>query len=213
MRERFALVAVLALAAGLTPLHAPAELANALAQSTAEASAPAPGGTREAAIMVPRGVIVPILVTREVRIGAIGASQEEHKVKFAVDQDVIVDGYVVAKAGDLVEGFYDTQTNQTKRSFETKTSQEVELDIVDAVNFCGDTIHLQFQRTFVGGERSGFLSFGVHEHDAVFAKGSVVVASTDRVEKQICAEPTTATPRPLPGNVIRPDPQLTPHPG
>ena len=73
------------------------------------------------AITVTRGVIVPTLVTKEVRVGAYGSSQEEHKVKFTVDQDVVVDGYVIAKAGDLVEGHYDTQTNQTKRQFETKS--------------------------------------------------------------------------------------------
>jgi len=80
-------------------------------------------------VTVPRGVTVPIFVTRDVRVGAQGTSGEEHKVKFAVDQPVIVDGYVIAKPGDLAEGHYDTQTNQTKRQFETETSQELELDI------------------------------------------------------------------------------------
>jgi len=161
---------------------------------------------------VPRGVIVPILVTRDVRVGATGSSQEEHRVKFAVDQDVIVDGHVIAKAGDLAEGRYDTQTNQTKRQFETETSQELELDIDDIVNFCGDTIHLKFAHTFVGGTRSGFLSFGVHQHDAAVTKGSVLAASTDRAERHICAEATTAVARPLPKSIIAPDAEMTPPP-
>ncbi|MGA7355354.1 MAG: hypothetical protein WBW76_07985 [Candidatus Cybelea sp.] len=164
------------------------------------------------AITVTRGVIVPTLVTKEVRVGAYGSSQEEHKVKFTVDQDVVVDGYVIAKAGDLVEGHYDTQTNQTKRQFETKVSQEVDLYIDDLVNFCGDTIHLGFEKTFVGGVRSGFLSFGVHAHDAVVGQGDVLKASTDRTEKSICAESTTEISKPLPKNIIAPDPQLTPSP-
>jgi hypothetical protein len=163
-------------------------------------------------VTVPRGVIVPILVTKDVRVGANGSSQEEHRVKLAVDQDVIVDGYVIAKAGDLVEGRYDTQTNQTNRTFEKTTSQELELDIDDLVNFCGDTIHLKFTRTFVGGTRSGFLSFGVHEHDAVVGRGDVLQASTDRVERHVCAEPTTASARPLPKNIITPDAEMTPPP-
>lgn len=161
---------------------------------------------------IPRGVVVPILVTREVRAGAGGTVQGEHKVKFAVDQDVIVDGYVVAKAGDLAEGHYDTSTNQTKREFENETSQELELVIDDIVNFCGDTIYVDFERTFVGGTRSGFLSFGVHQHDAVFAKGAVLQASTDRVQKQICVEPATAPAAPLPKNIIAPEAALTPPP-
>lgn len=163
-------------------------------------------------VTVPRGVTVPIFVTRDVRVGAQGTSQEEHKVKFAVDQPVIVDGYVIAKPGDLAEGHYDTQTNQTKRQFETETSQELELDIDDIVNFCGDTVYLEFVHTFVGGTRSGFMSFGVHQHDAAVTKGSVLAASTDRVERHICAEPTTAGPPALPKDIITPDAETTPPP-
>jgi hypothetical protein len=174
-------------------------------------ASPQPGESPNT-LTIPRGVIVPILVTRDVRVGANGTVQEEHKVKFAVDQVVVVDGYVIAKPGDLAEGHYDTSTNQTKRQFETETSQELELDIDDIVNFCGDTIYVQFERTFVGGTRSGFLSFGVHEHDAVFAKGAVLEASTDRVQKQICVEPATAPPPPLPKNIVTPDSQVTPPP-
>jgi len=206
-----AFLAAIAFLVGLAPAGS-AESRLPVAQASEmpqEASASPSGGT---AVVVPRGTIVPILVTKDVRVGATGSSQQEHKVKFAVDQDVIVNGYVIAKAGDLAEGFYDTQTNQTKRPFETETSQELELDIVDVVNFCGDTIHVKFQRTVVGGERSGFLSFGVHEHDAVFGRGSVLEASTDRAEKQICAEPTSATPQPLPKNVVHPDAEMTPSP-
>jgi hypothetical protein len=48
-----------------------------------------------------------------------------------------------------------------------------------------------------GGVRSGFLSFGVHGHDAVFGRGSVLKASTDRFEESVCAEATTAESPPL----------------
>lgn len=190
-------------------------VAAAAAQTPPPAPIPAPSassqtGDTQNTIAIPRGVVIPILVTRDVRIGAQGASQEEHKVKFAVDQAVIVSGYVIAKPGDLAEGHYDTQTNQTKRQFESSTSQELELDIDDIVNFCGDTIYVAFERTSVGGTRSGFLSFGVHQHDAVFSRGSVLEASTDRTEKHVCAEPTSEVSPPLPKNIIAPDPQMTP---
>jgi hypothetical protein len=166
----------------------------------------------QGAITVSRGIIVPVLVTKEVRVGAFGSSQEEHKVKFAVDQDVIVDGYVIAKPGDLAEGHYDTQTNQTKRQFETTQSVEVDFYLDDIVNFCGDTVYVAFEKTFVGGVRSGFLSFGVHAHDAVVGKGDVLEAATDRTQKRVCAEPTAEVARPLPRNIIVPDTALTPPP-
>lgn len=207
--KRAAIAALAALVGGAVFSAVGARAQTAPTQSPSPSTKSAEG---ETGITLPRGVIVPILVTREVRVGASGTSPQEHKVKFAVDQDVIVNGHLIAKAGDLAEGHYDTQTNQTKRTFSTNVSQEVELDIDDIVNFCGDTIYLQFERTFVGGTRSGFLSFGVHEHDAVFGKGAVLEASTDRTEKRICAQATTEIAQPVPKNIILPDPQLTPSP-
>jgi hypothetical protein len=188
------------------------EIALVVAGFLALAAGPTAADQSPATISIERGVAVPILVTKDVRVGAFGTSQDEHKVKLAVAQDVIVNGYVIAKAGDLAEGHYDTQSNQTKGTFTTKVSQELTLDIDDVVNFCGDTIHLQFERTFVGGTRAGFLSFGVHGHDAVFGKGSVLEAATDRFEKSVCAQATTAMSLPLPRNIIRSDDALTPSP-
>ena len=213
---RAALAALIAVGACIALIPAQAAHAQALPSESAgpspETSASLQPADEQNTVTVQRGVTVPIFVTHDVRVGAQGASQEEHKVKFAVDQPVIVDGYVIAKPGDLAEGHYDTQTNQTKRQFETETSQELELDIDDIVNFCGDTIYVQFVHTFVGGTRSGFMSFGVHQHDAAVSKGSVLAASTDRVQRHICAEPTTAAPPALPKNVITPDAQTTPPP-
>lgn len=157
-------------------------------------------------VFVPRGIIVPVTVTKDVRVGgSTTASAQSGKVRFEVTQDVVVDGYTIAKAGDLVEGHYGSATNVTHRMFSTNSSQEVILDLDDAVNFCGDTIHLNFERTFVGGTRSGFLSFGVHSHDAVFTKGLVLRANTDRGEKSICAEPAANAPKALPSGMILPD--------
>jgi hypothetical protein len=69
-------------------------------------------------------------------------------------------------------------------------------------------------------------TFGIHAHDAVFAKGSVLKAQADRPEKNICAEATAATPRPVPSPLVvsdeeaqapasassSPGPAATPHP-
>jgi hypothetical protein len=186
-----------------------------LAQTLAPAqTAPAQTAPTYPLMFIPRGTTVPVLVTKDVRVGAFGSNTQERKVRFAVAQDVIVNGYIIAKAGDLVEGHYTNQQNTTHRTFETSTSQEITLDIDDAVNFCGDTIHLGFERTFVGGVRSGFLSFGVHGHDAVFRKGLVLQTSTDRGERSICAQATTATPAPLLRDMVQPDnqaPNQPPH--
>lgn len=173
---------------------------------------PSPATPPEPTVAVPRGTIVPVILTKEIRVGGFGHSQEEHKVKLAVAQDVVVDGYAIAKQGDLVEGSYVTQTNETKRVFSANVSQELELDLDDVVNFCGDTIHLEFARTYVGGGRAGAFSFGPHAHDAVFAKGSVLKASTDRVERSVCAEKATEAAEPLPAGIVLPDDEVSPSP-
>ncbi|HEY1869035.1 MAG TPA: hypothetical protein VGG70_12125, partial [Candidatus Cybelea sp.] len=200
---------------GLVPLGglAPAAKAAGIIGFAQATPTPTPTPADEGqTLTIPRGIIVPVRVTKEVRVGGLGTSQQEHKLKFAVDEDVIVQGYIIAKTGDLVEGHYDTQTNVTKRFFSSNTSQEVELDIDDLVNFCGDTIHLEFERTFVGGARGGFMSFGYHAHDAVFGKDSILKASTDRVEKHICVDTSSESPPPLPKNIIAPDDGASPSP-
>jgi hypothetical protein len=170
---------------------------------TVAATRPTPAPpTSSPTVYIPRGTVMFVTVTKDIRVGGAGTNSEVHKVKFEVTQDVIFKGYVIAKAGDLAEGEYTNQNNITKRVFSTNESQEVALDIDDIVNFCGDTIHVEFERTFVGGARGGFMSFGIHAHDAVFAKGSILKVQTDRPEKNICAEATTATPGPVPSPVV-----------
>lgn len=170
------------------------------------AATPAPNALPSASTTyIPRGVPIYVSVTKDIRVGGAGSNSEVHKVKFDVTQDVIEKGFVVAKSGDLAEGEYTNQSNVTKRVFSENISQEVALDIDDIVNFCGDTIHVQFERTFVGGARGGFMSFGVHAHDAVFAKGSVLKTKTDRPQKGVCAEPTSAAVAPAPSPVVLSD--------
>jgi len=163
-------------------------------------------------ILVPRHTVIPVILTKDIRVGGFGDAREEKKVRFDVEQDVIVGNYLVARKGDLAEGHYTTETNLTKRVFSADGSQELALDVDDVVNFCGDTIHMQFERTFVGGGRKGFLSIGTHAHDAVFSKGSVLEASTDRLEKSVCAEKTAQTMQPLPTDMIVPDEDAAPEP-
>jgi len=163
-------------------------------------------------ILIPRHWIIPILITKDQRVGGFGDAREQKKMTAEVAQDIIMGGYVIAKQGDLAEGHFTTEKNVTKRVFSTNVSQELALDIDDVVNFCGDTIHTQFERTFVGGGRAGTLSFGAHAHDAVFSKGMILKAQTDRLEKAICAEKTDRAPLPLPSDMIVPDEEVTPGP-
>jgi hypothetical protein len=187
-------------------------LAFVIALPIAAVAQTGPGATDSAptavTIVLPRHTIIPVLIDKDIRVGGAGDNQQTRTIKVEVAEDVIVAGFVVAKTGDLAEGHLSTSKNVTKRYFSTDVSQEAALDIDDIVNFCGDTIHTEFERTFVGGVRGGLMSFGVHAHDAVFGKGSVLKAQSDRLEKSVCAEKTALAPLPLPTNMIVPDEEV-----
>jgi len=165
-------------------------------------------GPAALSVSVARHTIIPVVIVKDVRVGGAGDAKESKTLKADVAQDVIVNGFIIAKKGDLVEGHVTTEKNVTKRVFSADVSQEASLDIDDVVNYCGDTIHMEFERTFVGGVRGGFLSLGAHAHDAVFAKGSILKARSDRLEKSVCAEKTTMVALPLPSGMIVPDEEV-----
>ena len=100
---------------------------------------------------------------------------------------------------------YTANRNATTGLLGAKVSQEVALDADDLINFCGDTVHLEYKRTAMGNARAGVLSFGMHAKDAVFDKGTILIAKTDRVEKHICTERTGEAPLPIPSGALGPD--------
>lgn len=161
----------------------------------------------EETVVVARNTIIPVIVTKEVRVGGAGDAQTR-KVTFEVAEDVVAGHHVIAKKGDTVEGHLTTAKNTTHRIFSNDSSSEVVLAIDDIVNFCGDTLHMKFERTLVGGSRGGFMSMGTHAHDAVFDKGIVLKATTDRVEKKVCSEPTSKPDSVPPPGMMVPDEEV-----
>jgi hypothetical protein len=195
----------------VTPvLRCVALLAFAFPIAATAQTAPTSSDSATAAVTIalPRHTIIPVLIDKDIRVGGAGDNQQTRTIKVQVAQDIIVNGLVIAKMGDLAEGHLTTSKNITKRYFSTDVSQEAALDIDDVVNFCGDTIHMEYERTFVGGVRGGFMSLGIHAHDAVFGKGSVLKAESDRLEKSVCAEKTGLAPLPLPTNMVVPDDEV-----
>jgi hypothetical protein len=169
-----------------------------------------PVASAEEPILVARDTIIPVLVTKEVRVGGAGDSQTK-KVVFEVSQDVVVNHRIIAKKGDTAEGHITTAKNTTRRILSSTTSSEVALSIDDVVNFCGDIIHMKFERTLVGGSHEGWMTMGSHAHDAVFDKGIVLKSKTDRVEKKICSEHSAQENSTLPEGMMVPDEEVTPN--
>jgi hypothetical protein len=160
--------------------------------------------TASSSSVVPRHLLFPVLLTKTIRVGGLGDAQEK-KISLEVAQDVIVNHRIFAKKGDTVEAHYSNQKNFTSRVFSKNISEELALDVDDVINFCGDTIHLQYEHTLRGGARKSFMSFGAHVHDAVFDKGTVLLSRTDRIEKGVCSEHTDRNPLPAPQNGLAED--------
>ncbi len=196
-------------------LFAALALAGALAAAAEAQEPPAPPpppAPNTTSIFVPRGVVVPVTVTKDVRVGGANAAtaQQSGKVRFAVTQDVVVDGYIIAKAGDLVEGHYDSATNVTHRTFSTNASQEVVLALDDAVNFAATRCTSTSSVPLSAARAAASYPSAFTPTTRSSAKASILRADTDRGEKSVCAAAATEPAKALPANMVLPDNELAP---
>lgn len=108
-------------------------------------------------------------------------------------QDAIVDGRVVAKSGDTADGQVEEGQNG-----ESGKAANLRVSVDDVYNFCGDTVHVEFDRTESRKNQGVFGS----KKDVRIGKGQRYVAVTDRPQR-VCTEATTATPAPIPAEALR----------
>jgi hypothetical protein len=119
-----------------------------------------------------------------------------------VAQDVILNHRVFAKAGDPVQAVVSNVAPSASGPFARMGAVET-VSISRFINFCGDTLHLGFTYSAARSVKGGI--FGARMGDAVIAKGTVFLATTDRVERKICSEKTSAAPGPLPAVAVTPN--------
>jgi len=115
------------------------------------------------------------------------------KIRYIVTQDAIVDGRVVAKSGDTADGQVEEGQNG-----ESGKAANLRVSVDDVYNFCGDTVHVEFDRTESRKNQGVFGS----KKDVRIDKGQRYVAVTDRPQR-VCTEATTATSAPIPAEALR----------
>jgi len=121
------------------------------------------------------------------------------KVRYEVVQDVIVNGHVVAKAGDTAQGaIQEGQAGETGVFGIGFKGANLRLSVDEVYNFCGDTLHVDFDRSEYRRRQGMFGS----KKDVQVDKGQKYVAQTDRVQRA-CSEATIATPAPIPGDALK----------
>ncbi|MGB6985006.1 MAG: hypothetical protein WBD74_03400 [Candidatus Aquilonibacter sp.] len=186
----FAAVAVV-LVGGLTarPIHAQTE-----PTSSPEPIAGAPQGVT-ATVFVPKGEVVAIATTEA--LSSYAASPRE-PITYTVLQDVVVNGFLVAKAGDEVDGEV-LEAQQGKAGFDGIGYKAADLRIsAESVhNYCGDTIKMHFVRTEYRRRQGAFGS----KADVEIVDGQKYVAVTAFPQK-VCGQATTEVQAALPADAL-----------
>lgn len=146
--------------------------------------------------LVPRGTVIVVKT-----LHGINSYGEEAgaKLTYEVTQDVVVNGYVVAKTGDVAEGVIQDAAEGRNDFFSVKAANlRVTVDAV--YNFCGDKLAMDFVRSEFR-QRQGL--FGSHK-DVEIIKGQMYQVPTERPQR-VCAQRTTETPLPIPSNALQGD--------
>lgn len=144
-------------------------------------------------VLVPRGTVV--VVRARHGINSYGA-EAGAKLVFEVAQDVVVDGYLIAQAGDVAEGVIENaQEGQDDPFSQRAANLRVSVDTI--YNFCGDKIDADFERSEYR-RRQG--AFGSHK-DVEIIKGQMYQVPTERPQK-VCAVRTNEMPLPIPSSAL-----------
>jgi hypothetical protein len=134
------------------------------------------------------------------------AALSGEKIHYEVVENVIVNGSVIAKAGDTAYGkAQEALRGECGFSFiicwVQRRGSSLRVSVDEIYNFCGDTIHVDFDRSeYRSGMWSGFGLWGDNK-DIVIAKGQEYLAATDRPQR-VCGEQTTAQDPPPPKKAL-----------
>ncbi|MGZ3563785.1 MAG: hypothetical protein ACXVAS_18420, partial [Vulcanimicrobiaceae bacterium] len=170
IHHALSLAVALALVGGTTSeIHA-ASAAPAAKPSSAPqvVSGAAPAATQ---VVVPQGTI--LIVATKHGYNSYGASAGT-KVMYELSQDLVVNGYLVAKAGDAAEGSV-LNAQQGKNSFFEMQAANLRVSIDKIYTYCGDTLDIDFVRSEFR-QRQGV--FGSHK-DVEIIKGQKYQAPTE----------------------------------
>jgi hypothetical protein len=150
------------------------------------------------AALVPKGTLVVVAVRRSYK--SYGASTGT-KITYDVTQDVIVNGYVVVREGDVAEGEI-LNAHEGKSNIWTGENEGANLRIsVDKIfNYCGDTIEVDFARSEFRNKQGVFGG----KKDVEISKGQKYQVPTERPQK-VCAARTNASPNPIPSDALEGD--------
>jgi hypothetical protein len=175
------------------PSAAPAASTQAsMAPASSAAPLATPSGVVEP-VLVPRGTL---LVVRTLHSLKSYGSEAGAKITYEVVQDLIVDGHIIAQAGDVAEGaVQNAQAGES--SFFTYKAANLRISVDTVYSWCGDTIHTDFVRSEYR-RRQGFLG---SNKDVDIVKGQLYQVPTERPQR-VCGAKTTEQSLPIPSAAL-----------
>jgi len=146
-----------------------------------------------AMVLVPKGTVVVVATRRSYK--SYGASTGT-KVSYDVVQDVIVNGFVVAREGDSAEG-QTLNAHEGKDTLFEHSGGNLRLSVDKVFTYCGDTLEMDFARSEFRNREGMFGG----KKDVEVSKGQRYAAPTERAQK-VCGSKTTASPLPIPSDAL-----------
>ncbi len=171
---------------------------GASAQTPPPGAGAAAGAPHTVSVFVPKGTVI-VIATAEA-INSYAASPRE-PIPYTVEQDVVVNGYLIAKTGDEADGHV-LEAQQGKAGldgFDYKAA-DLRISAEKVHNFCGDTIHLDFIRSEYRRRQGIFGS----EKDVQIIDGQKYIAVT-AYPQRICGQATTESNPPVPHDALAGD--------
>lgn len=139
-------------------------------------------------VWLPKGTLFPVHTmqsysTFEARLNG--------KLRFELDQDVVVNGLLVAMKGDAAEGSFPAIMPGRSSFFGSRSDSSFQVTIDAMYNFCGDKIDVDFDRTEYRGANM----------DLHIIRGQEYVSFTSRPQR-VCGISTTEANSPIPSTAL-----------
>jgi hypothetical protein len=156
-------------------------------------------------VWLPKGTLFPIHTMQSY---STFEAKPYGKLRFELDQDVVVNGFLVAMKGDTAEGSFPTVMSGRSFLIFRINGSLFQISVDKIYNFCGDEIDVDFDRTEYRTGRLGnffppLIGLIPSDMDQHIIRGQQYVSFTSRPQK-VCGVATTESSSSVPSAALYP---------
>jgi hypothetical protein len=153
--------------------------------------------TNAQSVWLPKGTLFPVHTMQSY---STFEARPNGKLRFELDQNVIVNGFLVAMKGDTAEGSFPAVMTGRNFFFVAHSGSLFQVTIDTIYNFCGEKIDVDFDRTEYRSGRLGLVGANMDQH---IIRGQEYVSFTSRPQR-VCGVPTTEGNSPMTSTALYP---------